>query len=130
MANFTISNLNDGARTRPRDRASGHGRSVEEETRLLISSAVGHAPRRRDLASVIRSHFGPTNRVGLDPPLPEGLSVAVLRDAMPSPDRPAMYALRLWRTGFRTIRARRRAGPGEMRACVPDPGWPAGRGEA
>ena len=65
MANITIRNLDDDIRTRLRVRAAGNGHSMEEEVRQILRKAVGRAPRSRDLASIIRSHFGPTNGVDL-----------------------------------------------------------------
>lgn len=68
MANITIRNLDDEIRTRLRVRAAGNGNSMEEEVRQILRSAVGREPRSRDLASIIRSHFGPTNGVDLELP--------------------------------------------------------------
>lgn len=68
MANITIRNLDDDIRTRLRVRAAGNGHSMEEEVRQILRKAVGREPRSRDLGSIIRSHFGPTN--GVDLPLP------------------------------------------------------------
>ena len=68
MANITIRNLDDDIRTRLRVRAAGHGHSMEEEVRQILRKAVGRAPRSRDLASIIRSHFGPMHGVGLELP--------------------------------------------------------------
>lgn len=68
MANITIRNLDDDIRTRLRVRAAGNGRSMEEEVRQILRKAVGRAPRSTDLASIIRSHFGPAD--GMDLTLP------------------------------------------------------------
>ena len=68
MANITIRNLDDDVRTRLRVRAAGNGHSMEEEVRQILRRAVGRKPSSRDLTSIIRSHFGPTN--GLDLELP------------------------------------------------------------
>ena len=68
MANITIRNLDDDIRTRLRVRAAGKGRSMEEEVRRILRKAVGRARRSRDLTSIIRSHFGPTNGVELELP--------------------------------------------------------------
>ena len=65
MANITIRKLDDDIRTRLRVRAAGNGHSMEEEVRQILRKAVGRAPRSRDLASIIRSHFGPANGVDL-----------------------------------------------------------------
>ena len=68
MANITIRNLDDDIRTRLRVQAAGKGRSMEEEVRRILRKAVGRARRSRDLTSIIRSHFGPTNGVELELP--------------------------------------------------------------
>ena len=51
MASIIIRNLDD-----------------EVKTRLILRDAVGHKPRSRDLAGVIRSHFGPAKDVDLELP--------------------------------------------------------------
>ena len=65
MANITIRNLDDEVLARLRIRAAGRGHSMGEEVRRILRKAVGRDPRSRDLASVIRSHFGPGNGVDL-----------------------------------------------------------------
>ena len=68
MASITIRNLDDDVKTRLRVRAAEHHRSMEEEARLILRDAVGRKPRSRNLASVIRAHFGPKNGVDLELP--------------------------------------------------------------
>lgn len=68
MANITIRNLDDDIRTRLRVRAASNGHSMEEEVRQILRKAVGRARRSRDLTSIVRSHFGPTNGVDLKLP--------------------------------------------------------------
>ena len=68
MASITIRNLDDGVKTRLRVRAAEHHRSMEEEARLILRDAVGRKPGSRDLASIVRSHFGPANGVDLELP--------------------------------------------------------------
>ncbi|MDE0272789.1 MAG: plasmid stabilization protein [Gammaproteobacteria bacterium] len=68
MASITIRNLNDEIKTRLRVRAAGNGRSMEEEARVILGDAVSIQPEIRDLASIIRSYFGPTNGVDLKLP--------------------------------------------------------------
>jgi hypothetical protein len=41
---------------------------MEEPARLRLRDAVGHKPGSRNLASIIRSHFGPDNGVDLELP--------------------------------------------------------------
>ena len=68
MASITIRNLDDEVKTRLRVRAAEHHRSMEEEARLILRDAVGRKPSSRNLASIVRSHFGPTNGVDLELP--------------------------------------------------------------
>ena len=68
MASITIRNLNDDVKTRLRVRAADNGRSMEEEARLILREAVGRKPSSRNLASIIRSHFGQANGVDLELP--------------------------------------------------------------
>ena len=68
MASITIRNLDDEVKTRLRMRAAGNGRSMEEEARLILGEAVGRAPESRNLASIIRGHFGPSRGVDLELP--------------------------------------------------------------
>ena len=68
MASITIRNLDDDVKTRLRVRAADNGRSMEEEARLILRDAVGRKPSSRNLASIIRAHFGPTNGVDLELP--------------------------------------------------------------
>ena len=68
MASITIRNLDDDVKTRLRVRAASHGRSMEEEARLILREAVGGKPSSRDLASIIRAHFGPSRGIDLELP--------------------------------------------------------------
>ncbi len=68
MASITIHNLDDNVKTRLRVRAADNGRSMEEEARLILLDAVGCKPSSRNLASIIRAHFGPANGVDLELP--------------------------------------------------------------
>ncbi len=68
MASITIRNLDDDVKTRLRVRAAERHRSMEEEARQILRDAVGRKPGSRNLASVIRSHFGPANGVDLELP--------------------------------------------------------------
>ena len=68
MASITIRNLNDEVMTRLRARAVANGRSLEEEAKLILRDAVGPKPSSRNLASIIRSHCGPTKGVDLELP--------------------------------------------------------------
>ncbi len=68
MASITIRNLDDDVKTRLRVRAAEHHRSMEQEARVILRDAVGCKPGSRNLASVVRSHFGPDNGVDLELP--------------------------------------------------------------
>ena len=68
MASITIRNLDDDVKIRLRMRAASHGRSMEEEARLILREAVGRKPSSRNLASIIRAHFGPARGVDLELP--------------------------------------------------------------
>ena len=68
MASITIRNLDDDVKTRLRVRAASHGRSMEEEARLILREAVGRKPNSRNLAGIIRAHFGPSRGVDLELP--------------------------------------------------------------
>ena len=68
MASITIRNLDDDVKSRLRVQAADNGRSMEEEARLILRDAVGRKPSSRNLASIIRSYFGPDNGVDLELP--------------------------------------------------------------
>ena len=68
MASITIRNLDDDVKTRLRVRAAGNGRSMEEEARMILRDAVERKADSRNLASIVRSHFGPDNGVDLELP--------------------------------------------------------------
>ncbi len=68
MASITIRNLEDDVKSRLRVRAASHGRSMEEEARLILREAVGRKPSSRNLASIVRAHFGPSRGVDLELP--------------------------------------------------------------
>lgn len=73
MASITIRNLDDDVKARLRVRAAGNRRSMEEEARVILGNVVGDEPETNDIASIIRSYFGPTNGVELELP-PRGVS--------------------------------------------------------
>ena len=66
MASITIRNLDDGVKTRLRIRAAEHGRSMEEEARVILRDAVGVEAGADNLASAIRARFAPFGGVELD----------------------------------------------------------------
>ena len=68
MASITIRNLDDDVKTRLRVRAADKGRSMEEEARLILRDAVVRKRSSENLASIFRTHFGPSNGVDLELP--------------------------------------------------------------
>lgn len=68
MASITIRNLDDEVKHRLRVRAAENGRSMEEEVWRILRVAVGCTPGPQDLATIIRSYFGPSNGVDLELP--------------------------------------------------------------
>lgn len=78
MASITIRNLDESLKRRLRIRSAEHGRSMEEEVREIIRSAVGEEAPPENLAAAIRARITPLGGVELD--LPK-------RDPMPEPPR-------------------------------------------
>ena len=69
MASITIRNLDDGVKTRLRMRAAEHGRSMEEEVRIILREAVSDGEAGpRDLAKFTRECFAPLGGVELELP--------------------------------------------------------------
>jgi plasmid stability protein len=70
MAVMTIRNIDDVIKKRLRVRAAVNGRSMEDEARDILRSALStDDPRPRNLAQAIRERFGPLGGVDL-PPMP------------------------------------------------------------
>lgn len=72
MATLTIRNLDDATKSRLRVRAARHGRSMEEETRAILRTAVAAegedgAPRP-SFGEEMLALFGPENGVELELP--------------------------------------------------------------
>ena len=65
LASITIRNLDD-VKAQQRLRAAGHGRSMEKEARLILGDAIRDPAVPGDLASIIRTHFVPSNGVELE----------------------------------------------------------------
>jgi plasmid stability protein len=69
MASITVRNLEDGLKHRLRIRAAENGRSMEEEARDILRTALYHQqPAQENLASAIRARFAPLGGVELDIP--------------------------------------------------------------
>jgi len=66
MASLTIRKLDEKIKARLRVRAAHRGRSMEEEAREILRSAVsGAAPQSPNLAESIRKRFAPFGGVEL-----------------------------------------------------------------
>ena len=66
MASITIRNFEDALESRLRVRAAVHGRSMEDEARDILRSALSREPARPgNLAASIRARFGPLGGVKL-----------------------------------------------------------------
>lgn len=64
MASITIRNLDDSLKSRLRVQAAIHGRSMEDEARDILRSALSLEPRRQgNLAAAIRARFAPLGGV-------------------------------------------------------------------
>ena len=69
MASITIRNLDDEVKARLRKRAAGHGRSLEEEARLILADAVEReAVPAKGLGTALRELFKPFG--GVEPEIP------------------------------------------------------------
>ena len=66
MASLVIRNLDDGLKERLRVRAAQHGRSMEEEVRVLLRDALEGPGPHRNLADLAATLFG-KNGVELEP---------------------------------------------------------------
>ena len=77
MATLTIRQLDEKTKSRLRVQAAKHGRSMEEEARAILRSAVSTStPEKENLAETIRRRFAGLGGVELE--LPK-------RDAMREP---------------------------------------------
>ncbi len=66
MASITIRNLEDALKSRLRVQAAVHGRSMEDEARNILRSALSREPARPgNLAASIRARFAPLGGVEL-----------------------------------------------------------------
>lgn len=63
MASITIRNLD--ADLKARLRAAENHCPMEEEARRILRDAFGRKPRSRNVASIVRSHFGRRNGMDL-----------------------------------------------------------------
>jgi plasmid stability protein len=69
MASIMIRNLDDGLKSKLRVRAAQHGRSMEEEARHILRTALTERPRgSTNLYAAIRRRIAPVRGVELDIP--------------------------------------------------------------
>ena len=68
MASLTIRNLDEALKQRLRLRAAEQGRSMEEEARTILRSALAAPPPPRNLAAAIRARIVPLGGVDLELP--------------------------------------------------------------
>lgn len=69
MASITVRNLDDGLKRRLRIRAAENGRSMEQEARDILRTALDEASATStDLGSSIRARFAPLGGVELELP--------------------------------------------------------------
>jgi len=66
MASLTIRGLDDDVKARLRIQAAEHGRSMEEEARVLLTAAVSGRRPPRGLGSYIAAQFAEVGGVELD----------------------------------------------------------------
>ena len=66
MASITVRNLEEGLKRRLRVQAAENGRSMEEEVRVILRTALYNQPSaQQDLAAAIRARFVPLGGVEL-----------------------------------------------------------------
>jgi len=69
MATLTIRQLDEKTKARLRIQAAEHGRSMEEEARAILRSALTSQPNLKDnLADIVRRRFAPLGGVELKLP--------------------------------------------------------------
>lgn len=74
MANITIRNLDEALMERLRKQAARHGRSMADEAREILASAVAEGPRSGfNLAESVHRRFAEVDGVDLPSPVREAL---------------------------------------------------------
>lgn len=77
MATMTIRNLDDQLKQRLRVRAATHGRSMEDEARDILRTALATQPSDPSLIEAIRARMKPLGGIELDIPAREAIRPAV-----------------------------------------------------
>ena len=65
MASITIRNLDESLESKLRVQAAQHGRSMEDEARVILKTALSGADQKEDLATAIRRRIAPFGGVEL-----------------------------------------------------------------
>jgi plasmid stability protein len=74
MASMTIRNIDDQLKMRLRVQAAQHGRSMEDEARDILRTALSAEPRRMpNLPDAIRARIAPLGGIELDLPPREAI---------------------------------------------------------
>jgi antitoxin FitA len=68
MASITIRNLEQTFKERLRVRAARHGRSMEEEARVILKTSLAPKRKRQTMADAFRAWFGPKHGVNIELP--------------------------------------------------------------
>jgi plasmid stability protein len=67
MASITIRNLEESTKRKLKIRAATHGRSMEQEARVILKNVLAQTSKKRtNLAESIRAIFGPLGGVELE----------------------------------------------------------------
>lgn len=69
MAAITIRKLDEKVKARLKIRAAHHGRSMEEEAREILRTALAFPMEQEHLADAIRRRFAPFGKVELELPV-------------------------------------------------------------
>ena len=77
MATMTIRNLDDQLKQRLRVRAATHGRSMEDEARDILRTALATQPSAPSLIEAICARVDPLGGIELDIPAREAIRPAV-----------------------------------------------------
>ena len=73
MAALVVRKLDDALKLRLRIRAAQHGRSMEEEVRVILTKTLAAEPAPPNLADAIRARVEPVG--GIELPFPERVPV-------------------------------------------------------
>ena len=73
MATILIRRIDQRVKARLRVRAAHHGRSMEEEAREILRSALSDSPSPSNLAEAVRHRFGKIGGVEIDLPRRDAL---------------------------------------------------------